>query len=111
MMPEKPEKPNRKKIAALGLVLAPAGGAALVMLLELLNQRVRGVGALESVVGRRVLVAIPYIPTQADLAQRKKWRMLLLLAGLVLMAILLVLVHVFYMPLDLLLFKAMARFE
>ncbi|MDD2046724.1 GumC family protein [Pseudomonas putida] len=111
MMPEKPVKPNRKKIAALGLVLAPAGGAALVMLLEMLNQRVRGVGALESVVGRRVLVAIPYIPTQADLAQRKKWRKLLLLAGLVLVAILMVLVHVFYMPLDLLLFKAMARFE
>jgi hypothetical protein len=48
LMPEKPIKPNRKKIAALGLVLAPAGGGALVMLLEMLNQRVRGVGALES---------------------------------------------------------------
>lgn len=111
LMPEKPIKPNRKKIAALGLVLAPAVGGALVMLLELLNQRVRGVGALENVVGRRVLVAIPFIPTQADLAQRKKWRTLLIIAGLVLMAIMLVLVHVFYMPLDLLLFKAMARFE
>ena len=27
-MPEKPIKPNRKKIAALGLVLAPAAWAA-----------------------------------------------------------------------------------
>jgi succinoglycan biosynthesis transport protein ExoP len=111
LMPEKPIKPNRKKIAALGLVLAPAGGAALVMLLELLNQRVRGMGALESVVGRRVLVAIPYIPTQADTARRKQLLKWLVIAAAALMAIMLLIVHVFYMPLDALLFKAMARFE
>ncbi|MGH8464751.1 MAG: lipopolysaccharide biosynthesis protein, partial [Pseudomonas sp.] len=70
-----------------------------------------GVGALESVVGKRVLVAIPFISTQAELARRKKWRTLLIVAGVVLVAILLVLVHLLYMPLDLLLFKAMARFE
>lgn len=111
LMPEKPVKPNRKKIAALGLVLAPAGGGALVMLLEMLNQRVRGVGALESVLGRRVLVAVPFIATQAELARRKRWRISLVIAGLLGVAIMLVIVHVFYMPLDLLLFKAMARFE
>ena len=36
LLPEKPIKPNRKKIAALGLVLAPAGAGVLVMLLEML---------------------------------------------------------------------------
>lgn len=111
LMPEKPVKPNRKKIVALGVVLAPAGGGALIMLLEMLNQRVRGVGALESVVGKRVLVAVPFISTQAELAQRRRWRTLVIVAGLVLVAIMLAVVHLFYMPLDLLLFKAMARFE
>ncbi|MFJ4396019.1 GumC family protein [Pseudomonas sp. NPDC089396] len=111
LMPEKPIKPNRKKIVALGLVLAPAVGGGLVMLLEMLNQRVRGVGALESVLGKRVLVAVPYIATQADKAKRRKWLMVMIVAGLVLVAMLLVVVHVFYMPLDVLLFKAMARFE
>ncbi|MFJ4113354.1 GumC family protein [Pseudomonas sp. NPDC089758] len=111
LMPEKPVKPNRKKIVALGLVLAPAVGGGLVMLLEMLNQRIRGVGALESVLGKRVLVAVPYISTQADVARRRKWRVLLAIAGLLLIAMLMVVVHVFYMPLDLLLFKAMARFE
>ncbi|MNH13045.1 hypothetical protein D3C79_726050 [compost metagenome] len=81
------------------------------MLLERLNQRIRGVGALESVLGKRVLVAVPYISTQADVARRRKWRVLLVIAGLLLVAMLMVVVHVFYMPLDLLLFKAMARFE
>jgi hypothetical protein len=103
LLPEKPIKPNRKKIAALGLVLAPAGGGALVMLLEMLNQRVRGVGALESLLGKRVLVALPYIDTRADVARRKRWRNRLILAALALAAIMIGLVHVFYMPLDVLL--------
>ncbi|MFJ4386332.1 GumC family protein [Pseudomonas sp. NPDC089408] len=110
LLAEKPIKPNRKKIAALGLVLAPAGGGALVMLLEMLNQRVRGVGALESLLGKRVLVALPYIDTRADVARRKRWRNRLILAALALAAIMIVLVHVFYMPLDVLLFKVISRF-
>ncbi|MDR0209371.1 MAG: lipopolysaccharide biosynthesis protein [Pseudomonas putida] len=110
MMPEKPVKPNRKKIVALGFVLAPAGGGALVMVLEMLNQRVRGVGALESIVGKRVLVSIPHIPTQAELAQRRRWRVWLVIAFLALAVLAGVLLHFFYMPFDLLLMKAMSRF-
>jgi polysaccharide chain length determinant protein (PEP-CTERM system associated) len=110
-VPEKPVKPNRKKIVALGLVLAPAGGGALVMLLEMLNQRVRGAGALESVLGKRVLVSVPFIATQAELARRRQWRVGLIVAGVLLVALLLLLIHLFYMPLDLLLIKTMARFE
>ncbi|WP_223506755.1 GumC family protein [Pseudomonas sp. GL-RE-29] len=110
LMPEKPVRPNRKKVVALGFVLAPVGAGALVMLLEMLNQRVRGVEALSSVVGRRVLVAIPYIPTKAEMALRKKWRKLMILCGVAIVVALLVLLHFFYMPLDLLLFKALARF-
>lgn len=110
MLPEKPVKPNRKKIVALGFVLAPAGGGALVMVLEMLNQRVRGVGALESIVGKRVLVSIPHIPTQAELAQRRRWRVWLVVSILALAVLGVVLLHFFYMPFDLLLMKAMSRF-
>lgn len=110
MLPEKPVKPNRKKIVALGFVLAPAGGGALVMVLEMLNQRVRGVGALESIVGKRVLVSIPHISTQAELAQRRRWRVWLVVSILALAVLGVVLLHFFYMPFDLLLMKAMSRF-
>ncbi|MBV6821825.1 Wzz/FepE/Etk N-terminal domain-containing protein [Pseudomonas sp. PD9R] len=111
LMPEKPVRPNRKKVVAMGFVLAPVGTGALVMLLEMLNQRVRGVEALTSVLGRRVLGTIPYIHTKAELARRKRLRQLLILGGVMLIAGILVLVHFFYMPLDLLVFKALARFE
>ncbi|MFL1526711.1 GumC family protein [Pseudomonas sp. O230] len=110
LMPEKPVRPNRKKVVAMGFVLAPVGAGALVMLLEMLTQRVRGAEALGSVLGRRVLVSIPYIHTKSELASRKKWRTRLIICGIVAIAIFLVLVHFLYMPLDLLMFKALGRF-
>ena len=79
--------------------------------LESLNQRVRGLDALASVLGRRVLAAIPYIPTQAELSRRRKWLKILVVSGVLMITTLLVLVHLLYMPLDLLIFKALARFE
>jgi len=110
LMPEKPIRPNRKKVVAMGFVLAPVGAGALVMVLEMLNQRVRGAEALASVLGRRILVAIPYIYTRAELARRKQWRTRLIVSGVVMIVIFLVLLHFFYMPLDLLMFKALGRF-
>jgi hypothetical protein len=110
LMPEKPVRPNRKKVVAMGFVLAPVGAGALVMLLEMLSPRVRGAEALASVLGRRVLVSIPYIHTRAELAHRKQWRTRLIIAAVVLFTIFLVLLHFLYMPLDLLMIKALGRF-
>ncbi|VVQ33500.1 hypothetical protein PS943_03338 [Pseudomonas fluorescens] len=110
LMPEKPVRPNRKKVVAMGFLLAPVGAGALVMLLEMMSQRVRGAQALASVLGRRVLVSIPYIHTKAELARRRKWRMLLIVCGVVTITIFLVLLNFLYMPLDLLIFKALGRF-
>ncbi|WP_415756815.1 GumC family protein [Pseudomonas sp. LT1P18] len=110
LMPEKPVRPNRKKVVAMGFLLAPVGSGALVMLLEMMSQRVRGAQALASVLGRRVLVSIPYIHTKAELVRRRKWRTLLIVCGAVTIAISLVLLHFLYMPLDLLMFKALGRF-
>jgi polysaccharide biosynthesis transport protein len=110
LMPEKPVRPNRKKVVAMGFLLAPVGAGALVMLLEMMSQRVRGAQALASVLGRRVLVSIPYIHTKAELARRRKWRTLLIVCGVAIVAIFLVLLHFLYMPLDLLMFKALGRF-
>jgi succinoglycan biosynthesis transport protein ExoP len=111
LMPEKPVRPNRKKIVALGFFMALVGSGALVVLLEMINQRVRGVDALASVLGRRVLVSIPYISTQAELSRRRRWLKLLMVSTVLGITTFLVLVHFLYMPLDLLLFKALARFE
>jgi hypothetical protein len=94
----------------MGFVLAPVGAGALVMLLEMLSSRVRGAEALASVLGKRVLVSIPYIHTMAEQERRKKWRTRLIVCAVLLFVILLVLVHFLYMPLDQLAFKTLGRF-
>lgn len=110
LMPDKPIKPNRKKMLAMGFFLAIAGSGGLVMLLETLNQRVRGSEALTAVIRRRVLVTIPYILTEGELTRRKRIIKRAVIAGGVGLMIVLILVHFIVMPLDILLMKILARF-
>lgn len=111
LMPDKPIKPNRKKMIALGFVLALVGSGGLVMLLENLNQRVRGAEALSAIVRRRVLVTIPAIATQTELARKRKWLIIGAVAFAATVIGVLAAVHFLYMSLDILLMKILARFE
>lgn len=76
LMPEYPAKPSRKKIVALGVLLALAASAGVMVLLEMLFARVRGVNAVSAITGQRPMVVIPYIQTPHEatetLALRKR---------------------------------------
>ena len=110
IFPDKPIKPNRKKIIALGIFLGLAGAIALVALLEALDKRVRGVESLTALINMRPLVIVPYITTQVEL-KRKKYLIKYVLAAIVtLTLLLLVIIHFAVMPLDLLIVKLMVRF-
>ena len=71
IMPEKPFKPDRKKIFLLGFFAAVASSFAFVMLLESINKRVYGVDALTHVLGKRPLVVIPYLPIEDEKGRNK----------------------------------------
>jgi uncharacterized protein involved in exopolysaccharide biosynthesis len=71
IMPEKPFKPDRKKILALGFLLAIASAFGFAMLLEMINKRVYGVDALAHVLGKRPLVVIPYLPIEDEKGRNK----------------------------------------
>ena len=110
IFPDKPIKPNRKKIIALGIFLGLAGAIALVTLLETLDKRVRGVESLTALINMRPLVIVPYITTQAEL-KRKKYLIKYVLAAIVALTLLLLaIIHFAVMPLDLLIVKLMVRF-
>ena len=67
LMPDKPTKPNRIKILLMGSFLALAGSGGLVMLLETLNQRMRGQEALAVAIRQRaLLVAFPTSPSRTS---------------------------------------------
>ncbi len=110
IFPDKPVKPNRKKIIALGLFAGLAGALALAVLLETLDKRVRGVESLTSIINMRPLVIIPYISTNSEIKRKRNFNKYLFLSILSITILLLFIIHFAIMPLDLLMIKLMARF-
>lgn len=107
--PDRPIKPNRRKMIALGLMLAAVAAAGAVMLLETLRGTVRGVGALMAVVGQRPLVIVPYITIAREYERRRELWVRAGMATILALALSLVAVHFLYMPLDTLAFKILLR--
>jgi len=110
IFPDKPIKPNRIMIVGAGLAVALGIGAALVILLELLNQRVRGSAALTALLKERPLVVIPYISTEDELYRKKRLIKRFFYIGVIIFLVLLVGLHFLYMPLDMIFYKILARF-
>ena len=110
IFPDKPSKPDRKKIIALGIVASIASALALVALLETLNNRVRGAESLTAIIGMRPLVIIPYITTKAELRRKKNLTRYVLAAVAIIVLISLLIIHFLIVPIDLLFVKLMARF-
>ncbi|MDD2759589.1 MAG: hypothetical protein PHH11_04785, partial [Methylomonas sp.] len=98
--PEKPEKPNRKKIVALGLGLGLGSGLGITVLLELLHEVVRGAKALERITGMPPITVIPYIETPQDNERRKKRTRLAWMISVFVLIVAVILTHFFVMPLQ-----------
>ncbi|AOW13496.1 hypothetical protein LPB72_10770 [Hydrogenophaga crassostreae] len=109
LLPEYPFKPNRKKLVALGFFVALAAAAGVVVLLELIFARVRGVNSLTALTGQRPMVVIPYISSAAELrsSQALRMRLIALMAGFVLVCLLVV--HTMVVPLHTLLISLFSQ--
>jgi polysaccharide biosynthesis transport protein len=107
--PEEPISPNRQLLIVAGLVLSLALAAAVAMLREVLDTTIRSRDELLQLVGVAPLALIPHIETQAEMRnQRKRFRVALgSAAGTACVA--LVLVHLFYRPLDVIFFSIVHR--
>lgn len=108
-LPEKPIKPNRLKIGVLGFFLAIAGGLGFAMLLESLNERVRGVEAVALILKQRPMVTIPYIVTQSELGKSNNRGRFYAAGVVIVLCAVLAVVHYFFMPLDILLTKIQVK--
>ena len=109
VFPDKPIRPNRMKIIALGVIAAFGAAIALAALLEVLEGKLRGLDAVTSAINMRPLVIVPYVHTQLELKRKKNTTRYVLLAIGLLLIFLLIAIHFLWMPLDLLLVKLMAR--
>ncbi|SFH69273.1 GumC family protein [Albimonas pacifica] len=100
-VPDSPDKPNRLKILLLGFGGGTGAGLGLVFLLEFLNRAIRRPSDIISTLDIQPLAVIPYIYTDAEVRRRSRvrWTMIVLAVAGVVAAT--ALVHVYYMPLDL----------
>lgn len=103
--PSEPVKPNRPKIAALGFLMAVAASGGSLIALESIDVSVRSPSHLASALNRRPIVSIPYIRTHREKRRLRQLILLLFIAAVVGGLVFIVLVHLFYMPLDLLAIK------
>jgi len=108
--PDKPSKPDRIKILLLGVVAALGSSGGLVFLLETLNQRIRGQEALAIAIRQRPMLAIPYITIEDEILGRKRLLKKAAIAFVAVIVISAILLHLLYMPLDILMMKIIARF-
>ena len=109
MFPEKPYKPNRVKIIAMGFFLALAASAAILVALAMLDKNVRGADALTHVLGFRPLVVIPYLIIKEEMESKKRLRKSAIIAAIGLVIALILALHFLYMPLNELFTKILAR--
>ena len=110
VFPDKPSKPDRKKIIAVGLFAAIAGAIGTAAMFEAMDKRVRGVEAMTALINMRPLVVIPYITTQNEVKRKVKLIKYAVIVSVLSVILGLLLIHFLISPLDLLMVKLMSRF-
>ena len=107
--PQKPFKPNRKAIVLIGFILGLGSGVGLASLREFADQSVWSETSLLQLVDKPVLAVIPFIETGSDIKEKKRSTLIAITVIVVCFALLIMTVHIFYQPIDILWFKAMRR--
>jgi uncharacterized protein involved in exopolysaccharide biosynthesis len=109
-LPEKPDKPNRLVIMLLGFILAVGGGIGSGAAADSLDHSIRTPEQLGQVTHLFPLAVIPFMPNEDDVAWAVKRRRMIRGAGVGAALAVLLIVHFFAVPLDVLWFAALRRF-
>jgi uncharacterized protein involved in exopolysaccharide biosynthesis len=105
-VPERPTSPNRVLLICLGIALAFGTGVVMLQVLESRDDSVRNRRELELMLEVPPLAILPLMLTRAD-RRRQRWHQSMAVAGVAgVFAVVLVLTHLFYRPLDVLWYEA-----
>ncbi len=109
-IPEEPAFPNRPLFLLIGAVLSFGLGAAAVILAELLDASIRDERVVLATLGTYPLATIPYIPSSAELVLPSRSKQMAWVLGIVgLLAALLIILHFWLFPLDVLWFRLLRK--
>ena len=89
----------------LGFVFAAGMGVSSTALAEYFDTSIRDLQGLKKISSIPVLGAIPYVRTKRDIVKRVIMRLFLLLGFVAAACVFLTLLHLYYMPLDILWLK------
>lgn len=109
--PEKPHSPNRPAILLLGLLLSIGGGLGYGAILESLDQSVKSSKQLLSLGLAPLLATIPYMVNDTERSHKRKTRAVVATSGLAAVVVVVVLIHMLWMPLDVLWYSILRRFS
>ena len=101
-LPEKPHSPNRPAILLLGLILSLGGGVAYTGVLESMDTSVKSSRTLARLLTAPLLSVIPYVENVEDKRKQSRLKISLVIAVMAGIALILLLIHLFFMPLDVL---------
>jgi succinoglycan biosynthesis transport protein ExoP len=110
-IPEKPVKPNRPAIIILGFLLSIGSSLGFAAVAESMDTSVRGVRGVMSVLEFPPLSVIPYLPATEDLVRAGKTRKIIIAFVASSIVLLVLLVHFFWTPLDVLWFKGLRKVD
>jgi uncharacterized protein involved in exopolysaccharide biosynthesis len=101
-LPEKPDRPNRMAILLLGAFLAVAGGVGTGVAADNVDRTIHTAEQLARAMGMVPLAVIPYLPSEDEVAKLGRRRAAFSLAGLGVVVFGAVVLHLTWMPLDVL---------
>jgi polysaccharide biosynthesis transport protein len=107
--PEQPASPNRPLILIFGLMFALSAGFGTVAVLESTDASVRGRQDLLALLTAPPLATIPVMLTAFDRERLRRRRVTAVFGAVTSLVVALVLIHVFYRPLDVLWVVALRR--
>lgn len=108
-LPEKPDRPNRLAILLLGVFLAIAGGIGSGVVADNLDGTIYTADQLGRIMRTVPLVTIPYLPLEEEVLKLGRRRTAVGLAGLGVVAVGVLVVHLVWMPLDVLWFTILRK--
>ena len=103
------EKPNRKKLMAMGFVGSVGTGVGLAILVEMLFGGVRGYTQISRIVGKPPIVVIPLIKTDHEKRRKRRIIYSLIVLGIILGLCSVIVFHFFVMNLEVLWFKVLNK--
>lgn len=108
-LPEKPDRPNRLAILLLGVFLAIAGGIGSGVVADNLDGTIYTADQLGRIMRTVPLVTIPYLPLDEEVMKLGRRRAAVGLAGLGVVVVGVLVVHLAWMPLDVLWFTILRK--